>query len=341
MSLHPILPVAVLALVVVPLLVVTAAFAVRGLRAGSSAGRAQASAWTVRFLLVLVVGAMGLGPSVPRTSTDSAAAAVDVFFVVDRTGSMAAEDYDGTSKRLDGAKSDILSVVADIPGARYSIISFDSQATRQLPLTTDTRAVRSWTETADREITYRSRGSLVDRPLAELTKALEGSVEQRPANVRLVFFLSDGENTAKGPRASFEGLAPLVDGGAVFGYGTEEGGRMHSLDFSASGAIEEGDYIVDYSGGSATDAISRIDTAELEAIASELGVEYLHRTAPGPTAEVTDGIDPDVIATDGRRAVTSFQPLLWPFALALTVLLGLEAWGTGRRIGRNVGLTHG
>lgn len=339
MSLHPILPVAVLVLVVLPLLVVTAVLAVRGLRAGSSAGRAQASAWAVRFFLVLVVGVMGLGPSVPRTSTDSAAAAVDVFFVVDRTGSMAAEDYDGQSKRLDGAKADILSVVEEIPGARYSIISFDSQATRQLPLTTDTRAVRSWTETTDRELTYRSRGSLVDRPLDELTRALQGSVEQRPANVRLVFFLSDGENTAKGQRASYADLAPLVDGGAVFGYGTEEGGQMRSLDFSGDGDIEEGDYIVDYATGSP--GVSTLDPAELQAVADELGVTYLHRTAPGPTTEVTGGIDPDVIATDGRRAVTSYQPLLWPFAVALTLLLGLEVWGAGRRIGRKVGLTHG
>lgn len=339
MSLHPLLPVAVLVVVVLPLLVVTAVLAVRGLRAGSSTGRAQGAAWTVRFFLVLVVGVMGLGPSVPRTSTDSAAAAVDVFFVVDRTGSMAAEDYDGQSKRLDGAKADILSVVDEIPGARYSIISFDSQATRQLPLTTDTRAVRSWTEITDRELTYRSRGSLIDRPLDELTRALQGSVEQRPANVRLVFFLSDGENTAQGTRASYADLAPLVDGGAVFGYGTEEGGQMRSLDFSGDGDIEEGDYIVDYSSGSP--GVSTLDPAELQAVADELGVTYLHRTAPGPTTEVTGGIDPDIIATDGRRAVTSYQPLLWPFAVALTLLLGLEVWGAGRRIGRKVGLTHG
>jgi len=339
MSLHPLLPVAVLLVVVLPLLVVTAVLAVRGLRAGSSTGRAQAASWTVRFFLVLVVGVMGLGPSVPRTSTDSAAAAVDVFFVVDRTGSMAAEDYDGQAKRLDGAKADILSVVDEIPGARYSIISFDSQATRQLPLTTDTRAVRSWTETTDRELTYRSRGSLVDRPLDELARALQGSVEQRPANVRLVFFLSDGENTAKGQRASYADLAPLVDGGAVFGYGTEEGGQMRSLDFSGDGDIEEGDYIVDYTTGSP--GVSKLDPAELQAVADELGVPYLHRTAPGPTTEVTAGIDPDVIATDGRRAVTSYQPLLWPFAVVLTLLLGLEVWGSGRRIGRKVGLTHG
>ena len=339
MSLHPLLPVAVLLVVVLPLLVVTAVLAVRGLRAGSSTGRTQAASWTVRFFLVLVVGVMGLGPSVPRTSTDSAAAAVDVFFVVDRTGSMAAEDYDGQAKRLDGAKADILSVVDEIPGARYSIISFDSQATRQLPLTTDTRAVRSWTETTDRELTYRSRGSLVDRPLDELGRALQGSVEQRPANVRLVFFLSDGENTAKGQRASYADLAPLVDGGAVFGYGTEEGGQMRSLDFSGDGDIEEGDYIVDYTTGSP--GVSKLDPAELQAVADELGVTYLHRTAPGPTTEVTAGIDPDVIATDGRRAVTSYQPLLWPFAVVLTLLLGLEVWGAGRRIGRKVGLTHG
>jgi Ca-activated chloride channel family protein len=337
MSLHPLIHPAVLAIIFVPLLCVTGWLAVRSYRSRSGAGRAQGHSWSLRFAMVALVAVMGIGPSVPRTGSDTTVAGIDVFFVVDRTGSMAAEDFNGTEQRLAGVKADIVGLIEEIPNARYSIISFDSQATRQLPLTSDARAVKSWTQTLNREMTSRSRGSLVDRPIEELNRALTGSSEDRPANVRLVFFMSDGENTAKGEPKSYADLSPMVDGGAVFGYGTPEGGKMKEFDFQTDGAIDEGDYIKDGN----SDALSKIDEDQLKAIASQLGIDYLHRTAPGSTAEVVAGVDAEQIADDGRRTITSYQPILWPFALALAALLAVEMWGLGRRIGQPVGVTNG
>jgi Ca-activated chloride channel homolog len=341
MSLHPLIHPVLLAVIFVPMLGVTSWLAIRGLRSRSAPDRAQGRSWLLRFAMVALVAVVGLGPSVPRSGTDITVAGVDVFFVVDRTGSMAAEDYNGTEKRLEGVKADILSLIEETPNARYSIISFDSQATRQLPLTSDARAVKSWTQTLNRERTYRSRGSLVDRPLDELTRALTGAAEDQPSNVRLVFFMSDGENTAKEEPASFADLSPLVDGGAVFGYGTAEGGRMKEYDFQVDGSVSEGDYIKDVNADGNPDALSRIDEEQLKAIASQLGIDYLHRTVPDSTAEVVAGLDAEQIAADGRRTITSYQPILWPFALALAALLAFETWGLGRRIGQPVGVSNG
>lgn len=338
MTLNPLLPLAVLAVVVVPLLALTLTLTVQGLRVGSPTGRSQALAWLRRSAIVAVVAVVGLGPSVPRTSMDTSVSAVDIFFVVDRTGSMAAEDYAGTSPRLDGVRADITSLVADVPGARYSIISFDSQASRQLPLTTDARAVGSWAQTADREVTNKSQGSLLDRPLDELSRALTGSAEQRPSNIRLVFFLTDGENTAEGERRSYADLAPLVDGGAVLGYGTEEGGRMKEYSLSSQGEGTEGEYIIDTSDPAQPEALSRYDPVEIAALADELGIPAVHRTEPGPTADLVAGLDPEQIATDGRRSLTSYQLVLWPFALLLAALLAAEAVAGGRHLGRKVGV---
>lgn len=340
MILQPLLPVALLVLVLVPLLVLTGTLAVQGFRQGTPVGRHQALAWLRRFAIVTVVAIIGVGPSLPRTSMDTSVTAVDMFFVVDRTGSMAAEDYNGTSPRLDGVRADINSLVADVPGARYSIISFDSQASRQLPLTTDARAVDAWTQTMDREVSARSQGSLVDRPLDELTRALTGSAEQHPANIRLVFFLTDGENTAEGDRRSFADLAPLVDGGAVLGYGTEEGGRMKEYSLSPTGKGSEGEYLKDDSLPGGPDALSIYDPVELAALADELGVEMVHRTVAGDTIEMIAGLDPEQIAADGRRSLTSYQMLLWPFALLLALLLAAEAMAGGAHLGRKVGVEH-
>lgn len=340
MIFQPLLPVPVLVVVLGALAVLTGTLAVKGLRQGTLTGRHQAWAWLRRLAIVAVVAAIGMGPSLPRTSTDTSITAVDMFFVVDRTGSMAAEDYDGASQRLDGVRTDINSLVADVPGARYSIISFDSEASRQLPLTTDARAVQAWTQTMDREVTSRSRGSLVDRPLDALSRALTGSAEQHPANIRLVFFLTDGENTAGGARRSFADLAPLIDSGAVLGYGTAEGGRMKTYALSPVGDGTEGAYIKDSSLPGNPDALSHADPTELAALADELGVEYVHRTTAAETASLVAGIDPEQIAADGRRSLTSYQMLLWPFALLLAGLLAAEAAASGRHLGRKVGVEH-
>lgn len=341
MILQPLLPVPALVAIFLPLLGFTAFLAVRAARRPSGTGHREAWAWLRRFGIVLVVALIGIAPSVPRTGTDTSITAVDVFFVVDRTGSMAAEDYDGTQQRLEGVRADMQSIAADIPGARYSIISFDSQASRQLPLTTDARSVTAWTQTLEREVTIYSQGSLVDRPLSELTRALTGASEQNPSNVRLVFFMTDGENTAEGERRSFTDLAPLIDGGAVLGYGTEEGGRMKEYDpIFNNGQDAEGDYIKDTSKDGAPDALSILDPVQLQAIADEMGIPYVQRTAPAETAQLVADIDPQQIAADGRRTLTSYQMLLWPFALVLAALLALEAWDAGRRLGHTVGVHH-
>src|SRR5699024_7972918 len=88
----------------------------------------------------------------------------ELYFVVDRTGSMVAEDYNGSEPRLEGVRHDLVALTEAMPGSRYTILSFDSQATQQLPMTTDARAVRTWAQTVNQETTSCSAGSAVGRP---------------------------------------------------------------------------------------------------------------------------------------------------------------------------------
>lgn len=341
LTLQPLVPWWALAAILLPLLGLACwQVAVAGRRGPDGVRRPGAPrlAWVRRAAIVVVLAVVGLGPSTISANPDTTMTNVDVFFVVDRTGSMAAEDYDGTAERLDGVRHDIRSITADIPDARYSVISFDSQASRQLPLTTDARAITTWVETFKREITLYSKGSLTDRPLDELRSALEGSVAQHPANIRLVYFLSDGEQTAEGTPRSFAGLAPLIDGGAVLGYGTEQGGRMKEYDpYSLPSAAE---YLKDYTetdaNGDTPDALSKIDEESLRTLAGQLGVPYVHRDTPTPTTAVVGDLDAEQIAADGRRNVSSYRVVVWPAALALAALLGWEAWSWATATARSV-----
>jgi Ca-activated chloride channel homolog len=340
MTLQPLIPLWAWAVVFAPLLGLAGWRLVAAWRAPARCATVGSrGAWARRTGLVALLALIGLGPSVPVTGHDQEVANVDLFFVVDRTGSMAAEDFDGGQERLVGVRHDITSLTADVPGARYSIISFDSQASRQLPLTSDAHAITSWADTLRREITAYSKGSLTDRPLDELAAVLQGAATNHPANTRLVFFLSDGEQTADGEPRSYEDLAPLVDGGAVLGYGATEGGRMK--EYAPGEDPAAADYLKDPSRATVEDpepdALSMIDEDNLRAIATQLGVPYAHRTTTGPTAELVAGVDPQQVAADGRRLVTAHRPVVWPLALVAAVLLGFEAWAAGRSAARRVG----
>ncbi|MGO1590756.1 MAG: vWA domain-containing protein [Ancrocorticia sp.] len=271
--------------------------------------------WGRRGLMVLAVAALGAGPAVatelPQVETN-----VEVYVVVDTTGSMGAEDYNGTNPRTDGVRADITAIAGSYPGARFSVIRFDSEATVQLPLTTDVRAVQSWVETFQLEYAYGSSGSSVNRASGLLTDTLKRSAEERPENIRAVYFFSDGEATdqAANLEVEFSEAGNYTSGGAVLGYGTEEGGRMR---VSEGGSSES--YIQDPATGD--DAISRIDEIDLGKVAERLGVPYVHRTQPGIDNSVLLGGIEDL--QDQLGSGHTYNPVLWPIAL---VMVALAIW---------------
>ncbi|MFC8193162.1 hypothetical protein ACFUMH_16020 [Cellulomonas sp. NPDC057328] len=351
MTWRTVVPVGVVLATALPLLVLCVGQAV-GLRLARAGGRprlvrdgalrAGPLTWWRRALLVLAVAVVGLTPAVVTTQPGGARTGVQAWFVVDRTGSMAAEDWgpggptvrgpglppEPSVRRLDGVRHDVVSLAGDLSGASFAVIGFAGDAGTQLPLTDDVDALRAWAQTVTQEVTASSAGTLRDRPLAVLRRSLEDAAARDPGMVRLVFYLSDGEQTGTGDAASFAEVAPLVDGGAVLGYGTTEGGRMRSYD----GTVDaDPPYIADPAGG---DAVSRLDEDGLRTVAEQLGVPYVHRTGPTPTGALVADVDAATIAADGRTDVLGTRDVVWPFALLAALLLAAEAWTWARASSR-------
>lgn len=291
----------------------------------------QRVAWLRRTLMVLLLLVVALRPVTPLEGEQTQRMNANVFFVVDRTGSMNAEDYAGEQPRLEGVKADMERIMGMTEGSRYSIIAFDSTATEQLPLTTDAGAARAWVDTLATEPTAYSKGSNVDRPLTSLLTALQETEREDPDSHILVYFLSDGENTDDRESESFGQVNPLVDGGAVLGYGTAEGGPMKTR-----GGENDGEYIPDPAGGQ---AVSTIDQPQLEKIAADLGVPYLHRTDPEAPIEGTmEGITLRPVPIESARSVASFEDWYWIAAIPLAALfiweLGEMTYRLPRRLDR-------
>jgi Ca-activated chloride channel family protein len=288
--------------------------------------------WAIRLGMVLLLAAISFRPAFGGTEPGPAAeGGLEVYFVVDTTSSMAAEDFgDDASPRLAGVRSDISGLAQSFAGAEFALITFDSSAVQRMPLTSDLTALRSAVTVLTQEVTNYSAGSSIDAPRELLERVLADAEEANPDRPRVVYYFGDGEQTVDIEPESFETIAPSIDGGAVLGYGTEEGGRMLSYD-GYNDMYSETSYIQDFSVSPPVEAISRIDEPRLETIAEQLGVGYELRVAGQSVSTLVDGIEFDTpeVSTETGTAPTE---LYWILALPLVALLVREWVGLGRAV---------
>lgn len=281
--------------------------------------------WALRGGAALAICLGLLGPAVAGGSARQAATDVNVWFVVDTTTSAKARDYVDGRPRIEGYREDVDKIVDEMAGARFSLITFDQSARVSMPLTNDTTAVKTSMDTLTPEISTYSGGSSITEANETLTSALERSQERFPNRARVVFYLGDGEQTAQGEPAPFE-VGDLVDGGAVLGYGTEQGGPMAETSFDGS----DGEDIKDSSGNV---GMSVIDEAALEGIAEQLGVPYVHREG-GDIGPAMEEADPGTVIEEAGSEVQSYTSAAWVMALVAALLLCLDVWMVNREAAR-------
>ena len=281
----------------------------------------------VGLLSCLVV--IAIGPSIPGARAQAGVINLDVIIAIDRTTSISAEDYDGQHPRLEGVKHDVLQLVERVKGARIALVTFDSSARINVPFTNDTSAVTMAIKVLDQEVSTYSKGSTIDLPIETIERLLNQSKAAHPERGRLVFYIGDGEQTdAASTPKSFASLQPLLNGGAVLGYGTTTGGRMkYYYGYQGYGWDDTAtEYIKDYSTYSSSgfsDAVSVINESNLRTIADDLGVTYLHRTSLDQSLdEVVDASKLKVVG-DTHREVVGYTSLYW---IAATVLAALLLW---------------
>lgn len=281
----------------------------------------------VRRVLILVTLLVAL--LVPLRFGEQAAptqvADIEVLVVLDRTRSMAAYDYAGDRPRWTGVKQDLEALTEALPGARFGLLTYGSSAHLDLPFTSDASAFDTAVETTVVEPIFYASGSRADRPLDAVLDTLERSEDAHPDRRRFVVFVSDGENTEGGDQKSYAEVADHIDGGVVLGYGTEEGGRMPEADDLSR---DEG-WVTDYD--TFDDAISHADPGNLQTVAGQLGVPFVHRTEPGGMKEVAAGFNPDYRVEDDEEHPAKVD-FVWVAGLVLALLVLWELFVVWRAV---------
>jgi Ca-activated chloride channel family protein len=302
---------------------------------------------------------VALDPAVEGGVSEARQAAADVLFVIDSTASMGAVDHPDHPTRLDGVRADVADLAAGFPGARFSLIRFDSVARVELPWTTDVDALAAAVTVMRPERAIYSSGSLLDRPLDLMADQLDGAGPSGGRRYSVVFFMSDGEqrrdldaeagtgsgavtvaegtaellsgiDTDRPQVESFEQLAPLVDGGAVLGYGTPEGGPMvEFVGREGVADVDEDTYVVDPATGEP--GVSRLDEASLVEAAEEMDVPYVARStgSAGGLGDLANSIvdDAPVVSAGAREAP---RRLYWLAAAGVLLVVLWQASATVR-----------
>lgn len=284
--------------------------------------RVRRNAWLRRLLLVVLFVALLLRPSLPGGMSASGFANANVFFVVDTTGSMNAEDYNGAQTRLEGVRADMIALVSKLAGAHFSVLTFGRETYLELPLTTDSSAVTSIANTLVPEVTIYGQGSSISQPLEKLTQQVKQAASRNPDRKTIVYYFGDGEQTASSMPSSFRGLGSYVAGGGVLGYGTSAGGKMKEyFGYGDSGTH----YVTDWTVSPSRDALSKINESNLQVIASQLGVSYSHQVKPGDVDSIVAKIDVAKLTSESKD-INSRHDLYWFIAAPIVGIIAWELW---------------
>ena len=257
-----------------------------------------------------------------------------VLFVIDKSVSMRALDYNGNEERLKGVINDCCYIVDELASCKFSIITFGDEVRRISPYTIDTDSIISEIKALRLENEDYSPGSSMNSAKNYLEKILKN--EEKNSNKTVIFFISDGEITRKNEKLeSFEGLAKYFTNGAVLGYGTSAGGKMvttSQINYPEE-ANGENYYVTYYENYEIKQAISKIDENNLKKIASDLKVDYIQMSKTSNINYKIANIKKQISESKSKEEkIRSYKDIYYYFAIPLVILLIIDLIIKKRRI---------
>ncbi|RSX53133.1 VWA domain-containing protein [Bifidobacterium goeldii] len=304
-------------------------------RSAHGASDETVTACVRRVLMCVLAAVMALTPSVIETTTSRAVNATDVVVAVDVTGSMAVADAqygsDTVSSRLDAARQAVNDITARYADSSFAALRFGASGTLDVPLTPDSNAITNWADTLTAEATSVSAGSSLDAPLDQLMLSLKSIRNQHPDDVIVLYMITDGEQTSTVTRRSYSTLRRYLDDAFTIGVGSTDGGTIPNIADGVGNTNGQSDqaqqWVIDPTTGQP--GISKLDENNLRDIADEMGGSYVHMDATHTIANALSAkISEQWKLTTTPKTRERAIPVVWPFAIALSVLLAWElgAW---------------
>lgn len=281
----------------------------------------------IQIIIVILLFIINLRIMIPNNNSQVLTNNLDVLFVIDNTISMNAEDYNGNNTRLSAVKQDCKYIVEKLSGARFSVITFNNTAKIMTPYTKDTNITIETVDIIEPIDELYAKGSSLNTPLDTMVSSLKSS-QKKENRIRILFFISDGEITDDSSLKSFSEVSKYIDNGAVMGYGTNKGGYMKTKNKYS----ESEDYIIDYTNYNYNKAISKIDENNLQKIAKDINVEYIHIERQVDINRKLDEIKRLTTSNIDSSDKSTYDDTYYIFVIPLLVLLTIELNNLRRKV---------
>lgn len=280
----------------------------------------------LQILIIILLFIINLRIMIPSNNSKTIKNDLDILFVIDNTISMNALDYNGSKTRLSGVKEACNYIIDELNGSRFSVITFDNTSRIVTPYTYDTNITREAISIMTPINELYAKGSSIDVSLDSIMYSLKNSKKKNDNN-RIIFFISDGENTSNNSIKSFKSISKYISDGAVLGYGTKKGGYMKDESEYATN-----EYIMDYTDTNFGKAISKIDEKNLKEIANDMDVDYIHITNSNNINSKIKQIKNKTKSTLESNDKSSYDDIYYIFVIPLLILLFIEFDRFRRRI---------
>lgn len=328
MTFDPVLSAAALTAVALALIAIRMLALYRVLvRTASGGYRRVVLRWCGLTLAVMFVVAAAARPGLADPAPDAqhneitqVSAKLNVFFVVDRSVDSRVQDYADDATRMSGIRNDIQSLINEYPQARFSLISFSSTASVDWPLSEDVWSLDSVVSGLS-PYTRVTPGAVFEvdpaAPAQLLRDKLASAREQFPGSKNVVFYFSPGASETHVSAGRFDIAGDDISGGAVLGYGTNDGGLIPTR--WANGTLL---YLLDPATGQPV--VSTLGENTLQTVADDLGIPYVHREAGDAIGVIIPAVDPGESAEDPttlQASSSAFRVELYWVATLLAALL--------------------
>lgn len=173
-----------------------------------------------------------------------------------------------------------------------------------------------------------AEGTSMNVSIDVMTDTLKRAREKADGSV-VVFFISDGEITNEENLKSFKSAAKYVDGGAVLGYGTTEGGNM----YMKSSYTGQDELIEDTSSYPRKPAVSVIDEDNLKSIADDMDVKYINMNDASNIDTTINKIKRESASESKDGKVSGYADIYYIFAAMLVLVMIWEFIDIRRKSG--------
>lgn len=277
-----------------------------------------------KLIIVILLFIINLRFMLPNGELPIMNSDLSVLFVIDTSVSMRALDYNGNNERLEGVINDCCNIVDELSGCKFSIITFDNEAKRVIPFTTDSDMVQAELKSINTINDFSAKGTSMNLVKETLEKVLKDESERQEEKKKVVvFFVTDGEITKENENlSSFSNIKQYISDGAVLGYGTTEGGKMiNSLNDEDTSSeyyylhyYDDNNYYVT--------AISKLDEKNLKQIATDLGLDYIQMSKTSNIDYKLKDIKQQIsVSQTNEEKSSSYQDIYYYFAIPLAILL--------------------